>query len=103
MAPGHKGLKSLGYFQGAAGSVDSATLLSALTGGTIPAGTCLVLITVAAQAIRWRDDGTNPSTTVGYPLAVGVELRYDSADFPRLALISQTAGAIVNIVCYAQP
>ncbi len=98
--------KPLGYAQSAA--VDASTLISALTFSTpgiaspaagIPPGTQLILIQPQTQAIRWRDDGVAPTAAVGYPLAVGAELRYTGAH-AALRVISQTAGAIVNVVAY---
>lgn len=90
--------KDLGYVQAAAGAINASTLVSSLfPGGVIPPGTELLLITPEAQSIRWRSDGTAPTATVGYPLAVGAELRYTMAQFPALRVISQTAGAILNV------
>lgn len=99
-------LRPLGYAQSAA--VDASTLISSLTftipGGAatagIPPGTQLLIIQPQTQAIRWRDDGTAPSATVGQPLAVAAELRYDAGSMPALRVISQTAGAIVNVTAY---
>lgn len=82
--------RALGYQQA---TVDTATAL------TIPAGTDFCLVTCTAQAARWRDDGTDPTATIGYPLAVSTELRYESGSITRLKFISQTAGCIIN-VCY---
>jgi len=97
--------KSLGYAQFAAGGVDASTLVSTATFGTsavagIPSGTTHLLITCAAQAIRWRDDGTAPTAAIGYPLAIGTELVYAGSAMGQLRLISQAAGAVVNIVAY---
>ncbi len=94
----------LGYAQ--LTSIDSSTLISTATFGTataagIPAGTTLLLITPQTQAIRWRDDGTAPTASVGYPLAVGQELRYTAHGQANLRVISQIAGAAVNIVAYS--
>lgn len=93
--------KDLGYAQFAAGAVDASTLVSTATFGGkpagIPIGTQTLLIVPEAQAIRWRSDGIAPTTTVGYPLAVGSELRFTIAQIPQLRIISQTAGAIVNM------
>lgn len=89
-----------GYVQAAAGAIDAAvTVASLFTGGVIPSGTQLLLIQPAAQAIRWRDDGVAPTTTVGYPLAVGAELRYTGAT-ARLQVIASTPGAVLNVVAY---
>lgn len=106
MQQGFMAEKSLGYAQAAAGAIDASTLISSLTFGSaaaagIPPGTVLLLITPAAQAIRWRDDGTAPTTAVGYPLAVGSELRYTGNNLAALRVIAQTAGAVLNVVAYA--
>lgn len=78
-------------------AVDSATAL------TIPAACAgvpsLVVITVEAQAARYRDDGTSPTTTVGMPIAVGQVLNYEGT-ISALKFISQTAGAKVNALFY---
>lgn len=94
----------LGYAQ--LTSIDSSTLVSSATFGTattagIPAGCTTLLITPQTQAVRWRDDGTAPTATVGYPLAVGQELVYTGRGQANLRFISQVAGAAINIVAYA--
>lgn len=93
----------LGYAQ--SGAVDASTLISSLAFGSnpagIPAGTTLIIIQPQTQAIRWRDDGTAPTAAVGYPLAVGAELRYTGRGMSALRVISQSAGAIVNCVAFA--
>lgn len=97
--------KPLGYGQFAAASIDASTLLSTITvGGVvgIPEGTSLVLIVPEAQAIRWRDDGTAPTTAVGQPLAVGAELRYTARGLKNLRVIGQAANAVLNCTFYGQ-
>ena len=84
------------------------TSLSSATGLTVPARTPdglaykpnFALITPEAQAVRWRDDGTDPTSTVGMPLAVGVTLQYDG-DLSKIKFIEQTGGAKLNISYYA--
>lgn len=94
--PAPSGMRQLGYQQ--------ITSLSAATALTIPGGTVLALCTPETQAVRWRDDGTSPTATVGYPLAVGAELRYDAMGLAALKFIEQTASAKLNIVYYgSQP
>jgi len=98
------GLKSttfcMGYTQQ---TVDTST---ALTVPTVDPTTgskmqpTLALIVCEAQAVRWRDDGAAPSSTVGMPLAVGVPLPYDG-DLTKIRFISQTAGGIINVSYYA--
>jgi hypothetical protein len=90
-----------GYVRAAAGGVDAATSVASLfPGGVIPQGTKLLMIVPEAQAIRWRSDGVAPTTTVGYPLAVGAELRYTAGQFAGLQVIASTAGAILNVYAF---
>lgn len=84
------------------------TSLSAATGLTVPvtdatglsAKPTIAIITPEGQAVRWRDDATAPSATVGMPLAVGVTLQYDG-DLTKIRFIEQTAGAKLNISYYS--
>lgn len=100
MPAGYIADKSLGYAQS---GVDVATLIGSLTfAGVVglPAAAQMLLIQPQGQAIRWRDDGIAPTATVGYPLAVGAELRYTGSGMAALRVISQLAGAIVNVTAY---
>jgi hypothetical protein len=58
------------------------------------------LIIAESQAVRWRDDGTDPTSSVGMPLAVGVPLQYDG-DLTKIRFIEQTGSAKLNISYYA--
>lgn len=90
--------KDLGYVQAGAGTINTATLVSSFfPGGVIPFGTETLLMIPEAQAVRWRSDGTDPTAAVGYPQAAGVEFRYTMAQVPKLKVIAQVAGAILNI------
>jgi hypothetical protein len=60
----------------------------------------LALITPLTQNVRWRDDGVNPTATVGMPLLAGVTLQYDG-DMTRIRFIETTASAELNISYYA--
>jgi hypothetical protein len=79
------------------------TVLTASTGLTVPTtgnqrpSRCI--ITAETQAVRWRDDGVAPTAAVGYPLAVGTELRYDG-DLNAIRFIEQTASAKINVVYF---
>jgi len=58
------------------------------------------LIIAETQGVRWRDDGTNPTASVGMPLPVGVPLQYDG-DLTKIRFIEQTAIAKLNVSYYA--
>lgn len=90
------GLKSttvcLGYQQ--------ITGLSSAQALTVPVGATMAVIIPETQGIRWRDDGTNPTASVGMPIAAGSILSYDG-DLKRVRFIEQTASAILNVSYYA--
>lgn len=84
------------------------TSLSSSTKLTVPArdlnglvGTPrIAIITPETQAVRWRDDNTAPTDSVGMPLAAGVTLQYDG-DLTQIKFIEQIAGAKLNITYYS--
>ena len=90
------GLKSttvcLGYQQ--------ITSLSAATALTVPSGATLAIITPESQAVRWRDDGTDPTGAVGMPVPISTVLSYDG-DLQRIRFIEQAASAKLNVSYYA--
>lgn len=81
----------LGYQQ--ITGMSGATLL------TVPATARVAEIVVEAQGIRYRDDGTAPTSTVGIPVAAGVSFQY-SGNLSGIQFIQQTSGAILNVSYY---
>lgn len=83
------------------------TSLSSAANLTVPVQTpdglnakpVFALIIAEGQAVRWRDDKTEPTASVGMPLAVGVPLQYDG-DLINIQFIEQIAGAKLNISYY---
>lgn len=81
--------------------------VSSATGLTVPADFIVganqaptyCRIIAEAQAVRWRDDGTDPSATVGQPLAVGAELIYDG-NLKAIKFFEQAGGAKLNVSYY---
>lgn len=84
--------RPLGYTQ--ITDVSSAVAVTPLGGATA------VLVSVEGSAVRWRDDGTAPTASVGMPLAVGTDLYYVGGDLSKLQIIEQEAGATVNLAFY---
>lgn len=76
------------------------TSLSSATNLTVPSGATLAVIVPEVQPVRWRDDGTAPTGSVGMPLGVAAVLSYDG-DLRRIQFIEQTASATLNISYYA--
>lgn len=83
-------------------TVDSAKGLTIPT--TAPDGLnakpVFALIVAEGAAVRWRDDGTSPTASIGMPLAVGVPLQYDG-DLNKIKFIQQAATGIINISYYS--
>lgn len=77
------------------------TSLSAATGlGAVDADASTALIVVEGAPVRWRDDRTDPTASVGMLLQVGDVLKYDGPlDRPRF--IQTAAGAVLNVSFYA--
>ena len=83
------------------------TSLSTVAGLTLPTKNAngssvspvLAVIIAEAQAVRWRDDGVDPTASVGMPLAAGATLEYDG-DLARIRFIEQATGAKLNVSYY---
>lgn len=78
-------------------SVTANSSVAVTVSGTGTADQCL--IRVEGSAVRWRDDGTAPTASVGVPLAVGEVLSYNGEP-GLLKIISQGSTATINISYY---
>lgn len=65
----------------------------------IPDGAKSMLIKPESGGIRYRDDGIDPTSTVGMPLASGESMYYE-LKIEDLRMIAQEDGAICNIAFY---
>jgi hypothetical protein len=90
----------LGYQQITSLSAAAALTVPVVDANGLSVKPTIAIITPEAAAVRWRDDGTNPTGTVGMPLASGVTLQYDG-DLTKIRFIQQASGAIINISYYA--
>lgn len=93
----------LGYVQFTSVSTSSAVVIatsapsSGVTG--IPAGANSIVVYVEGSGIRWRDDGTAPTSSVGNPVAAGQAFFYSGA-LPKFQFIGQTGSPTVNVTYY---
>lgn len=76
------------------------TSLSAATVLTVPTGARLALLQCETQNVRWRDDGTDPTATVGALLRTGTDFWY-SGKLSAMKFIETTASASLNVSYYA--
>lgn len=79
---------------------EQITSLSAAAALTVPAGAAVAVIEAETQAVRWRDDGTDPTATVGMPLPTGRVFVYAGA-LSAIKFIEQAASAKLNVNYYA--
>lgn len=87
----------LGYQQvAAAGTVAAFSLTVPTTRVTMPN---MVRLQAETQALRYRDDGTDPTTAVGMLIPANTFIDYDG-DINKIRLINATAGAILNASYY---
>ena len=70
---------------------------SAATGFTIPKGATVAVVVADTASIRWRDDGTNPTTAIGMSLPVGTYLAF-TANLSAVKFISATG--VLNVSYY---
>lgn len=90
---GTRQLYALGYQQiGLAADTVSAAPVP-------PPGTSVALMKIEGAPVRYRDDGVDPTQSVGMPLSIGESIVYDAVMLD-MRLIGQQAGAIVNIAYY---
>jgi hypothetical protein len=83
--------------------ISAATLASAQT-LTVPAGANLAVISVEGTAgtgngVRWRDDGTAPTSTVGILIPPGNTLVY-SAAINAIQFIEAGGSSLINVSYY---
>jgi hypothetical protein len=83
----------------------AATGLGAGLGATlaaIPTGATYALLQAEAQAVRWRDDGVDPTTTVGMLLAAGGMQWLRNTDLSAVKILRAAAAGIINIAFYKE-
>lgn len=84
--------KPLGYEQ--------ITSLSSAESLTVPNGARVALIVCEDQNVRWRDDASDPTATVGMLMKTTDEPLIYDGDLSALSFIEATASAKLNISYY---
>lgn len=83
------------------GQDDSFASASALPG--IPSAekkARVAIIQAEGDSLRWRDDGTDPTTDVGMLLIAGESFFY-VGDLSRFKIIESSTSSVVNVSYYA--
>lgn len=78
---------------------EQITSLSSAASLTPPTGAVRAVIQAEAQTVRYRDDGTSPTASVGTRLLADDTILY-TGDLTAIELIEEVAGAKVNVHYY---
>lgn len=84
-----------GYQQLTVTTLQSLTIPAACNGAPV-----LAVIKVETQAVRYRDDGTAPTSSVGMPVAVTDAPIYYEGTISALQFIAQVSGGVVDVSYY---
>ena len=80
---------------------EQITNLSAAVGfASVPTGATFAYVEVEGANVRWRDDGTNPTASVGMPVYAGSAPTLFSGDLAALKFIQVVATATLNVSFY---
>lgn len=75
------------------------TSLNTVKSLTVPADADVALIQAEDQNVRWRDDTTDPTATIGVQLQAGSDFWY-TGDLSAIEFIEETASAKLNVSYY---
>lgn len=75
------------------------TSLVAATALTVPDKTVLAVIQPESQNVRYRDDGVNPTASVGMRI-VANDIVFYTGDMAAIRFIEETASAKLNVTYY---
>jgi hypothetical protein len=87
-----------GYFQ--ATTLNTAKDLPTAIGQAVPTGSTFCIVQAESQNLRWRDDGTSPTASVGNVIAAGESVVFAGKQLSTVKLIEVTASAKANISFY---
>jgi hypothetical protein len=83
-----------------AGPSEFITDLSAAVGfSQIPAGALFAVVQAETQNVRYRDDGTDPTASVGMLLIANTAMRYEG-DLTKIKFKETSASAKLNVSYY---
>lgn len=82
-------------------TIANASIVAAAGLGTIPDNTLVAFIQAEGGDVKWTDDGTTPTSTVGKRLYDGQELQY-SGPLKSLKIISVSGTPQLNVSYYKQ-
>lgn len=73
--------------------------LSSATGFTVPSSATIAVVVCTGQTVRWRDDGTSPTSSVGTELTVNTYFPY-VGNLSLIKFIQESASATCDVAYY---
>lgn len=90
------------YVSGGTWTLAATGLAAGLDSNAVPTGAVWALVQAEAQAVRWRDDGNDPTTTVGMVIASGSSHWFRITVLSAIKIIRAAAAGIINISFYKE-
>jgi uncharacterized membrane protein YgdD (TMEM256/DUF423 family) len=84
---------------GTAKGYQQITLSGAATGLTVPALSTVAYVQVDTAPVRWRDDGTAPTSTIGMQIPIGGTVTF-SGDMSVVKFIAASGTPVLNVSYY---
>lgn len=78
------------------------TSLSAATALTVPTGARFAYVRCETQSVRWRDDGTDPTASVGMLMATTDAPMLFESNLSAIKFIETVASAKLDVAYYKQ-
>jgi hypothetical protein len=88
------GAMPLGYQQ------ISAVTLATATSLTIPTGAVVAITQVDTAGVRWRDDGTAPTSAIGMQMLTGATVAFGGGSMTAVQFITVSGSPVLNVSYY---
>lgn len=79
---------------------EQITDVSSVTTLTVPGSATMALIQAVTQNVRWRDDGSSPTASIGMRISAGEEFWY-TGNIDAIKFIEEVASAELNVSYYS--
>jgi hypothetical protein len=89
------------YLYNSAGVGQYALSVSSPTSLTVPSGATMAQICVETAAVRYRDDGTAPTSSVGVPVGAGTCFSY-AGPLTVIQFIAQAGSPTIDVSYYKE-
>ncbi len=86
-----------GYISAGAGQY--ALTVATATSLTVPAGSEIIEVCVETAGVRYRDDGTAPTSSTGIPVSSGTCFQY-GGPLNKIQFIAQSGSPTINVSYY---